>query len=218
MLQGLRCLGFFVLTLGLLIPSRSAEPAKPDPKKPAEKPPVPAGQITGKLVKRFPTRKEMEELKKDLDSAKGDLESLPGAFERFKEGQARAYGLVVPGRFWPVDLEFAPTLEVRLKDPPTQYDKKGNIVKPTPEILRKLRGTDPKKPGYLGDKSDLKEGQIVVVHYLSNSNADVTKKSGKTPPAKEKEKPPAKPDHEENKLVVGMIFVAEDPNLKKDGK
>jgi hypothetical protein len=85
-------------------------------------------------------------------------------------------------------------------------------------LLRKLRGTDPKKPGYLGEKADLKEGQFVVVHYLAASKADVTKKSGKTPSSRDKDKQPAKPDHEENKLVVGMIVVVDDPNLKKDGR
>jgi hypothetical protein len=189
-----------VIVLGLWSPASAAEPKK-DAAKPPEKKPAFAGQVTGKLTRRFPTPKEMEELKKGLGDVKGDPGNLGPALGRFKEGQRHAFSLQIPGRLFPVPLEFTEDLEVRLKDPPPQFDQKGNVVRPTATVLRKLRGSDPKKPGYAGEKSNLKEGQAVTVYFLSPPVA-----KGPSP-----DKQPARPGRPDNSLQVGMIYIVEEP-------
>jgi hypothetical protein len=214
----MRLLGLLLLAVGMVLPVCAADPGKAPDKPGTRKAPAKksafAGQVSGKLVKRFPNAAEFARLKQDLDDLKGDLGGLQFVFDNFKQGQASAFGLVVPGRFFPVELVLASDVEVRLKEPPTQFDKKGNIVKPTGEMLRKLKGPDPSKPGYTGEKSDLREGLIVTVHYYADPAA------GKTPakPPPPKGKAPEMPKAAENRLLVGRVVVMEDPEAKKPGK
>jgi hypothetical protein len=161
----LRCLGLGLLVSALLAPVAVQTGGPPTRETAADPGLVVVGQVPGKLVKRFPNRKELDELKQNLEAAREakDFQGLRGIFERFKHAQNEAFALQVPGRLLPVPLELAGNVEVRLQEPPTQFDTKGNIVKPTPELLKKLKGPDPKKPGYLGARTDLHEGQVVVV-------------------------------------------------------
>jgi hypothetical protein len=56
--------------------------------------------------------------------------------------------------------------KVRTVDPPTEFDEKGNIKKPTKEELAKAKGDTPeekKLAGYKSDFSELKVGDMVQV-------------------------------------------------------
>jgi hypothetical protein len=81
------------------------------------------------------------------------------------------------------DLQSTEDAQVRLQDPPVQYDEKGNRKKYTPKELRELKG-DPKLPGYAADWSDLKVGQTVKVTVTRPKNKDKDKKDDAHPQAK----------------------------------
>jgi hypothetical protein len=66
-----------------------------------------------------------------------------------------------------------PTLDdvkVRIPAPPVVFDDDGKIKRPTAEELRKLKG-DPPQPGYPGDFSNLRSGQMVTVTLMRNKDA-----------------------------------------------
>src|SRR4051794_16150552 len=65
-----------------------------------------------------------------------------------------------------IDMQASDHVTVRLQNPPVDYDDKGNPKKYTKEELKELKGPDPKLPGYTGDYSYLKKGQVITV-YLS---------------------------------------------------
>ena len=56
-------------------------------------------------------------------------------------------------------------VKVRTKNPPVQYDDKGNKKKFTSKELKELKG-DPKLPGYSAEFNDLKQNQVVEVSLV----------------------------------------------------
>jgi hypothetical protein len=67
-----------------------------------------------------------------------------------------------------VKLRAAENVKVRWKDPPPDYDDKGNLKKYTPAEKKALM--DPGLPGYRGEIDGLRTGQIVQV-FLAKSHS-----------------------------------------------
>jgi hypothetical protein len=89
------------------------------------------------------------------------------------------------------DLEAGDTSQVRLKDPPAQFDDKGLIKKYTRAELKQLKGEHPELPGYPGDYTNLKNGQTVIVYFKRN-NALAAKAAPEVDSAAESEQPKKK--------------------------
>jgi hypothetical protein len=84
-----------------------------------------------------------------------------------------------------VDLTLAEDVKVRTKNPPEHLDENGKPKKLSPEELRKLKGNDPKVPGYAAEPGALQKGQTVQV-TLSRLR-DAPKKSSQAKDKAEKE-------------------------------
>jgi len=69
-----------------------------------------------------------------------------------------------------VELQTIEDVKVRMLTPPPQFDDKGHVKKYTAkelkELLKELKGPDPKLPGFQAEFGDLHEGQIVQVHLV----------------------------------------------------
>jgi hypothetical protein len=61
------------------------------------------------------------------------------------------------------DLTLAEDVVVRTANPPERLDENGKPKKIPPDELRKLKGNDPKVPGYAAEPSALQKGQTVKV-------------------------------------------------------
>lgn len=191
------------LGLALLTPASAADGDKP--KKPADDAPKLSGQtLKGKLARRFPTQKELDEAKKVFE---GDIdpqqigETIKARMEAFRQRLEKTLGLQVEGQFLPMQLQFADNMEVRWAQPPAQFDNKGKPIKLTQKMLKDLKGPDAKKPGYSATLEDLREGQFVVVYFVA----------GPKPAAPPRGKTPAKaPPMPEAPPKVGMILIVQD--------
>jgi hypothetical protein len=62
-----------------------------------------------------------------------------------------------------IDFQTSPDVAVRVLHPPEAFDDKGNLKRYTPEELRKLKGSNPRLPGYEAKQEDLTPGNIVQV-------------------------------------------------------
>lgn len=69
-----------------------------------------------------------------------------------------------------VDFTAEENVKVRVKDPPPEYDDKGNLKKPTKADLKKLKGPDATLPGYTAEFENVHVGQYVQV-YLPKPKA-----------------------------------------------
>lgn len=69
-----------------------------------------------------------------------------------------------------VDFTADENVKIRIKDPPTEYDDKGNPMKLTKAELKKLKGPDPNLPGYTAEFEQVHVGQYVQV-YLPKQKA-----------------------------------------------
>jgi len=85
-----------------------------------------------------------------------------------------------------VDFALADDVKVRTNILPVERDEKGKTKRLTAEEKHKLKGDDPKLPGYTAELSSLHRGQVVEVH-VSRLKGTPQKK----PAAGEKEKPVA---------------------------
>lgn len=73
----------------------------------------------------------------------------------------------------------AEDMRIRRWVPEVQYDDKGNVVKMTPEVLKKLKGDEPKLPGYPVEITSLRQNQPVKVYLARPTAPDATKKDKK---------------------------------------
>jgi hypothetical protein len=101
-----------------------------------------------------------------------------------------------------VDIEAGDEVQVRLKDPPVQFDEKGNVKKYTAKELKELKG-DSKLPGYPGDFDSLKTDQIVQIKLA---------KMKETP--KPRGKGEDKDSLTDNKPVATTIMILQDAPAK----
>jgi hypothetical protein len=102
------------------------------------------------------------------------------------------------------DLDLEEKIVVRWAKPPFEYDDKGNVKVYTKEELEKLKGTDPKLPGYAAKVDDLMMGQTVKLFL--------------TPPPKDAAKKPRLIDEVEGvgnvpRPTVRMLLIIEESNL-----
>jgi hypothetical protein len=77
-----------------------------------------------------------------------------------------------------VELHTAEEFKVRVANPPTQFDEKGQVKKYTQKELKELKG-DPKLPGYPGEFSDLHNDQMISVTLVKKKDASKPKAGGK---------------------------------------
>jgi hypothetical protein len=87
-----------------------------------------------------------------------------------------------------VELQVADEAVVRQIKAPVEYDEKGRPRKLKAEELKKLKGDDPKVPGYKAEWADLKAGQVVKV-YLARRKTDKTDSKDDRPDAEAKGAP-----------------------------
>ena len=69
------------------------------------------------------------------------------------------------------DLQLGEKVIVRKLNLGVEYDGEGNVIQRTKEDIAKLRGNDPKVPGYAAKVEDLKPGQVVHL-YLNALKTD----------------------------------------------
>jgi hypothetical protein len=216
-MMSLRACWLAVTILGLIFVARTsaADNEKPPaPKNPANDVPKLSGQtLKGKLARRFPTKQELDDAKKVFE---GDIdpqnigETIKARMEAFRQRLEKTLGLQVEGQFLPMQLQFADNMEVRWAQPPAQFDNKGKPIKPTPKMLKDLKGPDPKKVGYTAALEDLREGQLVVVYLVAAPKPAATPK-----PAAPKTKPPARvPQMPEAPPKVGMILIVQESSSR----
>lgn len=166
------------------------------------------------------------------------LQQINTQTARMLQDQNNAYKVSIATK----DVEFhaADNLKIRLAEPASIYDDKGNIKKYTAAELKEMKGKDSKLPGYEGSAESLAVGQkvrVTLVHYVPHTppadkkdpekkdadakeDADAKAADAKAADAKADDKKPADkkadgpPDH---KLVVNMILIV-DANTGKTDK
>ena len=106
----------------------------------------------------------------------GKLAKAPGA--------DRTMTVSVPvGKNWTnLELPVHDDVQVRLAQPPAQFDDKGKPKKYTKKELDELRGSDKKLPGYTASLEDLKPGQMVKVMLVRKAGTPKVSKKDDIPP------------------------------------
>jgi hypothetical protein len=84
-----------------------------------------------------------------------------------------------------IELTLAEDVKVRTQNQPEQLDENGKPKKLSPDELRKLKGTDPKLPGYAAEPTALQKGQTVQVTLSRLKDASPKKTQGKDKSEKE---------------------------------
>jgi hypothetical protein len=102
-----------------------------------------------------------------------------------------------------VDLQADENLVVRVAEPPTEYDDKGNPKKHTKKELEALKGPDKSLPGYKAEPDQLRKGQTVKV-YPAKQKQTKTKSAAKTEDA----------DAVAERPKVVMIMIMAEPKEK----
>lgn len=103
-----------------------------------------------------------------------------------------------------LELQAADDMKVRLSQPPTGFDDKGNPKKYTQKELTELKGPDPKLPGYLGELSDVGQDKVATVTLAKKRDTKSTAKG------KEKDDDPAAG----RRLLITMIVLYPEPPKK----
>lgn len=162
----------------LLIPpthSQSEKKAEPSPY-------VPAGNLTAKLISVEPNNSirlqivsrqidpnQVQALQKaqyDLARARKPQDAY-NAQKRMVDIQRKLYKEVKKD----VSLRTTDDVKIRVSKPPATFDEKGNLVPPSKEVLKELKGDDPRVPGYKAEFSDLRSEQIVQVSLVRKRDA-----------------------------------------------
>jgi hypothetical protein len=114
------------------------------------------------------------------------------------------------GRYLQQDfnLQAMDDTKVRRKNPPAQYDSKGNPKRYTPKELKELQGPDPKLPGYTADWDDLKRTQFLRVYLVKE------KETPKYKAGKEDDKPKMVPAGELYGQLIRMDEKAKEFTLR----
>lgn len=145
-----------------------------------------AGQVTGKILTVLESKKSIRVqvtmvLPQITAGALNNYLSAEQAMQRANSPQAlynaqvqlaKAEANLVSYTRVTKDYELQTTddVKIRLAKPPEQFDDKGGVKKLTRKQLRELKG-DPKLPGYPGEFSNLREGQIVSVTLVRKKGA-----------------------------------------------
>jgi hypothetical protein len=125
-----------------------------------------------------------------------------------------------------VDLALADDVKVRTNALPVERDEKGKAKRITAEEKHRLRGDDPKLPGYTAELSALHRGQVVEVHVSrlkgtppkKPATADKEKSVAKEKSqAKEKGKDADK-SIDRDLLVTMIVIISDGPPGRSNGK
>jgi hypothetical protein len=121
-------------------------------------------------------------------------------------------------------LEFAlaDDVKVRTNILPVERDEKGKAKRLTADEKHKLKGDDPKLPGYTAELSSLARGQVVEVHISRLKGTPQKKSSEKSvtqdkTPSKDKGKEPNK-SIDRDLLVTMIIIVSEGQAGRSNGR
>lgn len=112
-----------------------------------------------------------------------------------------------------IDIVASDDVTVRVKEPPSTFDAKGNITKPSAEDLKKLKGNDPKLPGFNADFTSLKAGQVVSLNLARRENTPATVGTPtpkKTKDKKDKDKEKDKDNQPDNRLRFTLVLIVQD--------
>ena len=125
-----------------------------------------------------------------------------------------------------LDLALADDVRVRTNTLPVEHDEKGKPKRLTPEEKHKLKGDDPKLPGYTAELSSLHRGQIVEVQIsrLKGTPQKKTSAGEKEKPVADDKTPPKDKGKEQNKsidrdlLVTMIVIMSEGQAGRSNGK
>jgi hypothetical protein len=169
-----------LVALALVLPAApAADKGKmPGDKKEAAAKMIAAGELTGKVVNveadkksltlqltvayQVPNLGEIQAIANDkLQMAQSrDINQIRNLQVSILKHQANMYQLKTESHN--VDIAAGDDIQVRTKEPPPQFDDKGNPKRYTAKELKELKG-DSKLPGYTADFDSLKPEQIIVV-------------------------------------------------------
>jgi hypothetical protein len=122
------------------------------------------------------------------------------------------------------ELQAKDGVKVRRQNLPTEYDDKGNIKEYTAEEKKKLRGDDPKLPGYEAKWEDVGPNQTVKVYLVKKKPPKKEEGSQKDTAADKENKDTPDPSAKERAPEVWLILiqreadsaaVADQPRKKK---
>jgi hypothetical protein len=158
---------------------------------------------------------------RDINGKRNALNAINGtqqAIGRTQLEMVKAQANLYRAKDVDVKLRATETMKVRWKDPPPDYDDKGNLKIYTKEEKKALM--DPGLPGYRGELDGLRTGQIVQVflaksHSYMQYNNVKSKAKGKAIPKKAKK---VEDDDDEMGLQdrpeVVMIVILAEPQQK----
>jgi hypothetical protein len=118
-----------------------------------------------------------------------------------------------------IDVSLAQEVVVRVKDPPAEFDDKGDLKKYTPEELKKLKGPG-NYWGYPSDVDSVTTGQVVRVFVFFQQKPQKSRTTTTPSPgassSKDKNTDP-KPDEnaDEEGPLVKVIYILNDSNQGK---
>jgi hypothetical protein len=192
-----------LLSMLALLPVLSAQDAKKDAakdagkdmEKPAPSPYIKIGSLQGQIAGIDETKRTIRVKIPALNQGEAQAlmqaqyqlsmarkpQDVMQAQQRIMQHQARLYSSTQE-----VQIATVEDVVVRLANPPTEFDDKGQPKRHTREELIKLKG-DTKLPGYKGDFSDLQAGQVVQVTLVRHKDEKVVRPKA---PMKNKDKDP----------------------------
>jgi hypothetical protein len=166
-----------LIVVVLLIPPTHSQSDDKNDKKAAPNPYVQVGNVTAKvvgvdsnnsirlqIVSRQIDPNQVQALQKaqfDLARARNPQDAF-NIQKRIVDIQRRLYKEVKQD----VSLSTTDDVKIRVSKPPATFDEKGNLVPPSKEVLKELKGDDPRVPGYKAEFSDLRAEQIVQVSLV----------------------------------------------------
>jgi hypothetical protein len=149
------------------------------------------------------TRVQQQQAQRELRLVQQDIKAIQNLFQ------------VVPMKR-DVDFQAADNVKVRLKNPPEQFDDKGNIKKYTSAELAALKGKDKSLIGYESSVEGLKPGQTVLVTLRA---AKKLKSTTAPTPATKKDKEAEKKETDsatDHKMQATMIVIVQDSDAATD--
>lgn len=122
-----------------------------------------------------------------------------------------------------VDFALADDVKVRTNLLPAERDEKGKPKRLTPDEKHKLKGDDPKLPGYTAELSGLHRGQVVEVHLGRLKGSTKRPAAGDKEKSVAKDKPATKGKDSDKSidrdlLVTIIVVMSEAPAGRSNGK
>lgn len=173
--------GLLLLILGGAVLQAQAAPPEAEKKEPD--PYVQVGQITARVIGveestrnlrlKIETKQINPSAVQAIAQAQYNLARARSPYDRLRaqqnllQQQRNLYRTVSQD----ISLETLEEVKVRVANPPPTFDEKGNLVRPTAEKLKELKGPDPRLPGYSAEFTDVRVDQIVQVTLVKRRDA-----------------------------------------------